>query len=69
MQVGGGWQQMRPGPASVGRPAHSDEDQRAIDPLQVLLRDNNSIVRDEAANALQTAFDLSCSASEGCKER
>jgi HEAT repeat protein len=43
-------------------------DRRAIDPLQELLRDNNSVVRDEAAAALQTAFGLSCSASDGCVE-
>ena len=43
-------------------------DRRAIDPLQELLRDNNSVVRDEAATALQDAFGLSCSASDGCVE-
>ncbi len=41
-------------------------DERAIDPLQELLRDNQSPVRDAAAEALQTAFGLSCSASDGC---
>jgi simple sugar transport system ATP-binding protein len=42
-------------------------DERAIDPLQELLRDNMSTVRDAAAEALQTAFGMSCSASDGCR--
>lgn len=45
------------------------KDARAIDPLQVLLRDNYSLVRDEAAAALQNGFGLYCSDAEGCKEK
>jgi len=44
-------------------------DPRAIDPLQVLLRDNYSPVRDAAAEALQVGFDLYCSDAEGCKPK
>jgi len=42
-------------------------DRRAIDLLQPLLRDNNSVVRDAAGEALQVGFGLSCSDAEGCK--
>ena len=45
------------------------KDPRAIDPLQELLRDNMSPVRDAAAEALQTGFDLYCSDAEGCKPK
>ncbi len=41
-------------------------DRRAIDPLQALLRSDYSPVRDAASETLQTAFGLSCSASNGC---
>lgn len=44
-------------------------DPRAIDPLQELLRDNYSNVRNAAAEALQVGFDLYCSAAEGCKPK
>lgn len=43
-------------------------DRRAIDPLQPLLRDNNSLVRDAAGEALQVGFGLSCSDANGCQE-
>ncbi len=44
-------------------------DPRAIDPLQQLLRDNYSPVRNAAAEALQVGFDLYCSDAEGCKPK
>ncbi|MGQ9850153.1 MAG: ATP-binding cassette domain-containing protein [Aggregatilineaceae bacterium] len=44
-------------------------DPRAIDPLQELLRDNYSNVRNAAAEALQVGFDLYCSDAEGCKPK
>jgi len=42
-------------------------DRRAIDALQPLLRDNNSLVRDAAGEALQVGFGLSCSDANGCE--
>jgi simple sugar transport system ATP-binding protein len=44
-------------------------DPRAIDPLETLLRDNMSPVRDAAGEALQVGFDLYCSDAEGCKPK
>jgi len=44
-------------------------DPRAIDPLQELLRDNYSPVRDAAAEALMVGFDMYCSDAEGCKPK
>ncbi len=44
-------------------------DPRAIDPLQELLRDNYSPVRDAAAEALMAGFDMYCSDAEGCKPK
>jgi simple sugar transport system ATP-binding protein len=44
-------------------------DRRAIDPLQELLRDNQSSVRVAAGEALQVGFGLYCSDAEGCKEQ
>ena len=43
------------------------KDPRAIDPLQVLLRDNMSDVRNAAGDALRDGFGLYCSDAEGCK--
>lgn len=51
--------------ASLGKIA----DRRAIVPLEALLRDNYSNVRDAAATALQVGFNLYCSDAEGCKEK
>jgi simple sugar transport system ATP-binding protein len=45
------------------------KDPRAIKPLEELLRDNMSPVRDAGAEALQVGFDLYCSDAEGCKPK
>ncbi len=58
------WEVQAAAAKSLGRLA----DRRAIEPLQVLLRSDYSPVRDAASEALQSAFGLSCSAAEGCKE-
>ena len=42
-------------------------DDRARKPLEAMLRDTYSNVRNAAAEALQNAFGLSCSDAEGCK--